>query len=160
MLVQFCKMHTLRLESIIIFRRLKPPKSNLDRILNQSLTDDAKKLHHSMGMAFGSVNNISHSRSSMSAHLRAILQVKSRFTSISGVRFNQTSRNGKALMIDEKECDWIAKLPVATENAKDFAAMRANPNWNRVKVEASLPLLFWQSCLGNLLKVSLVEKIT
>ena len=113
-----------------------------------------------MGMSFGSVNNIAHSRSSMSSYLRAILQVKTRFTSISGVRFNQTSQNGKALMIDEKECRWISNLPIATQNAKDVAEMMKDPNWNRIKVEASLPLLFWQSCFSNLLKVSLVKKHT
>ena len=144
----------------LLLTSTKPPKSNLDRILNRSLTEEAQKLHHSMGMSFGSVNNISHSRSSMSAYLRAILQVKSRFTSISGVRFNQTSQNAKALIMDEKECELISNLPIATQNAKDVAEMMRDPNWNRIKVEASLPLLFWRSCFTNLLKVSLVEKHT
>ena len=101
--------------------------------MNKALPDKASDLHHQLGLSFADVE--SSSRSSMSAHLKKLLKIKSRFSQLSGVRcvallltisnlvlrFHQTCSNAQALLIDEIEVELVTKTSVASASAQKIA---------------------------------------
>ena len=114
------------------------------------LSEEAKSIHNALKMTFGGRKQDSWRKNCLKAKLKDLVGIPSEFVSDLGSRFKVGEQNGKALILRETEVDEVLRSSAKTEAHKMLRRhMDDNENWPRLRLELQIPVVIWNSILGE-----------